>query len=161
MERQEPPQTLPEVLTRVYRAEALLTVAAAPVAANVTGVTFRFPAYGRTKHPMHHVSSVQISAAILEGTYCALQQGFEAGAFPPGVTREWFFKVAEQNEWLLLRLNARFRRPVEPGGADTLAFKLTDLSIQERRKRFLSITVEFDGFCSGDTIWVIDPPEQV
>ncbi len=150
---------VPRVLRLFYTDEALLTVASRPEGDGKVALDFRFPMYARARESMGHVSSVQITAAILEGGYAALEDALQSGLFPDDATPEWFYGTLA--DWLALRMNILFRRQVKEGELCSLNFRVLDIGTQRLRRRRLSATIEFDGFCSGETTWVIDPPPSM
>ena len=147
---------IPRSLRIFYRPEAILTAACRSLSPSEVEIDFRFPEYARAKQDMGHVSAIQISAAIIEGGYCAIENGILYGQFPKAATIDWFYQTLAS--WIALRLNVLFRRALTCGSVGTLRFNLIDVGTQRLRHRRLSMTVEFDGFCSGEQTWVIEPP---
>lgn len=150
------PDPIPKVLRVFYFDEALMATSGRLHGNGTARMQFRFPEYTRSRSDMGHVSSVQITAAILEGGFCALEDALLCELFPPAATSEWFY--SNLTGWLALRINILFRRSVKTGEIAELDFKVLDIGLQRLRRRKLSATIEFEGFCSGETTWVIDPP---
>lgn len=148
---------IPRILREVYHDDALVTIGSVLEGQGNCTVDFRFPFYKRDRRETPgHVSAVQISAAIIEGGYCVLQDAHISGLFPSAATTEWFYQAWE--DWLVLRMNSLFRRGVKTEEIASLHFRVLDIGIQRLRRRKLSATFEFEGFCSGETVWVVDPP---
>ena len=147
---------IPKSLQTFYRPDALMTVGAVMHGGGSASLNFCFPEYVRAKEDMGHVSSVQITAAILEGGYAALEDALNSKLLPPQATDTWFYSTL--GDWLALRINVLFRRSLKCGEFGALKFRIIDIGTQRLRRRQLSATIEFDGFCSGETLWVISPP---
>ena len=147
---------IPKVLRTFYHPDALMTTGAVSHGFGRVTVYFCFPTYARSIQDMGHVSSIQITAAVIEGGYCALEDALGSNLLPAPATSEWFYDSL--SKWLALRLNILFRKAQNAGEPTSLDFRVLDIGIQRLRRRQLSATIEFDGFCSGETMWVIDPP---
>ncbi len=149
---------VPRILREAYHDDALMTVEGRLLGQGRAAVDFQFPEYKRDRrNAPGHVSAVQISAAIIEGGLCCLEDAILSGLFPASATTEWFYGA--WGGWIALRMNNLFRRAVVTGEVATLDFSVLDIGLQRLRRRKLSVTFEYDGFCSGESVWIIDPPE--
>ena len=151
---------LPEVLTRVYKRESLLTYSANYLGNGRATVNFLFPSYSRTVNEIDHVSAMQITGCIIEGWYCAVEDGLYSGRLPSACTQDWFYSACSMNQWLMTRMDVVFRKTLVYGTITPLDFSIVDVSLQRFRKTLLSVTVSYDGFVSGEMTSVIKPPSN-
>jgi len=148
---------VPEVLPLIYKSEELVTIGVVPQGSKSADVYFSFGLYPRTVSEMNHVSAMWMTAAVMEGFYCVLDNAIRSGDLSPQLSVEWLHQ--ETANFVMLKSHFLYRQQVELLKPTPLSFSLLNLGIQRFRKRMLSVTVGFEGFCSGEVVGVITPPE--
>lgn len=151
---------VPRVLTSIYKEDELVTVGVNLLSPASVEVFLKFPKYTRTNTEMDHVSGIQIAGSLFEVAYCAIDNSIRSHyLFPHTLTPEWFLTVAAN--FIVFKNHIIFRKRLQPEEVVPLKATVLDVGEQRLRKRMLSVTIGYEGFCSGEIVGLIDPPRVV
>ncbi len=146
-----------EILGTLYKLEKILAQKVEEIGIGEIKVTFVFPPYERTIHPLDHVSMSQMHEAVLDGLYCSIGHAIKSNAINIPIDYQMF--QAKKLDSIYFRENFSFRRMLKANEPAELTFKVVSVEEKKIRKAFYSVIVKVDGFMRGEVECLLEKLE--
>lgn len=137
-----------EILGDMYHKDQILAKEIGIINDTRCELTFVFPPFTKTIHPLPHVSSDQMQLACIEGLYCTIGHAIKQKALKD-VNIDYSTFLANRHHVAIREEGKEYRREMHTGEEAKLAFFIQGYGIKKFRREFYYVIVSIDGFLRG------------
>ena len=138
-----------EVLGDMYHKDQILAKEIGIINDTRCELTYVFPPFAKTIHPLPHVSSDQMQLACIEGLYCTIGHAIKQKALKDAINIDYSTFLSHRHDVAILEEGKEYRREVQPNVEEKLAFFIQGHGIKKFRREFYYVIVNIDGFLRG------------